>query len=64
VSDEPPPGASGARGSIYVRDLVDRDVVFVCRRDDAAREVVVISLWEQGRVGTPRVARRFTDALR
>jgi hypothetical protein len=61
-SDEPPKGASGARGSVYVRDLVDRDVVFVCRRE--ARELVVISLWEQGRVGTPRVPRRFTDALR
>ena len=33
LSDEPPPGASGARGSVYVRDLVDRSVVFVCRRD-------------------------------
>lgn len=64
VSEEPPTGASGARGSIYVRDLVDRDLLFVCRKDDAAQEVVVISLWEEGRVGTPRVARRFTDALR
>jgi hypothetical protein len=63
-SETPPPGATGARGSIYVRDLIDRDLLFVCRRDDAAREVVVISLWEQGRVGTPRVPRRFTDALR
>lgn len=64
-SDEPPgsrPPASGARGSVYVRDLVDRDVVFVCRRE--ASELVVISLWEEGRVGTPRVPRRFTDALR
>ncbi|MFL5817079.1 MAG: hypothetical protein ACJ76L_05705 [Conexibacter sp.] len=61
-SDEPPSGASGARGSVYVRDLVDRDVVFVCRREQ--QELVVISLWEQGRVGTPRVPRRFTDALR
>jgi hypothetical protein len=60
--DEPPAGASGARGSVYVRDLVDRDVVFVCRRE--ASELVVISLWEEGRVGTPRVPRRFTDALR
>jgi hypothetical protein len=64
VSEQPPKGATGARGSIYVRDLVDRDVVFVCRRDDAAQEVVVISLWEAGRVGEPRVPRRFTDALR
>ena len=61
-SDEPPAGASGARGSVYVRDLVDRDLLFVCRRE--ADELVVISLWEEGRVGTPRVPRRFTDALR
>ena len=31
LSDDPPPGATGARGSVYVRDLVDRSVVFVCR---------------------------------
>ena len=35
VSEEPPPGASAARGSVYVRDLTDRALVFVCRRDDA-----------------------------
>jgi hypothetical protein len=64
ASETPPAGASGARGSVYVRDLVDRDLLFVCRRDRAAQEVVVISLWEEGRVGTPRVPRRFTDALR
>ncbi len=64
VSDEAPRGASGARGSLYVRDLVDRDLLFVCRRSDSARELVVISLWEEGRVGAPRVPRRFTDALR
>jgi len=61
-SDEAPAGARGARGSVYVRDLVDRDLLFVCRRE--ASELVVISLWEEGRVGTPRVPRRFTDALR
>lgn len=61
-SEQPPPGASGARGSVYVRDLVDRDLLFVCRREQ--RELVVISLWELGRVGTPRVPRHFTDALR
>jgi hypothetical protein len=61
-SDDPPPGATGARGSVYVRDLVDRDLLFVCRRE--RHELVVISLWEEGRVGTPRVPRRFTDALR
>lgn len=64
VSDEPPSGATGARGSVYVRDLVDRDLLFVCRRDATGGELVVISLWEEGRIGTPRVAKRFTDALR
>ena len=62
VSDQPPPGATGARGSVYVRDLVDRSVVFVCRRD--GDELVVVTLWEQeGGVAPPRVPRRFTDAL-
>lgn len=64
VSEQPPAGASGARGSLYVRDLVDRDLLFVCRRDRSGGELVVISLWEEGRVGSPRVPRRFTDALR
>lgn len=64
VSERAPSGASGARGSLYVRDLVDRDLLFVCRPGASAGELVVISLWEQGRVGTPRVPRRFTDALR
>jgi hypothetical protein len=62
VSAEPPPGASGARGSLYVRDLVDRSLVFVCRRGDD--ELVVVTLWErEGGVAPPRVPRRFTDAL-
>jgi hypothetical protein len=63
-SDRPPAGASGARGSVYVRDLVDRDLVFVCRHDRAGGELVVVSLWEEGRIGRPRVPRRYTDALR
>jgi hypothetical protein len=63
MSDTPPPGATGARGSVYVRDLVDRSVVFVCRRDGS--ELVVVTLWEQeGGVVGPRVPRRFTDALK
>lgn len=64
-SDEAPAGIGSrppARGTVYVRDLVDRDLLFVCRREQ--RELVVISLWEEGRVGTPRVPRHFTDALR
>lgn len=65
VSDEPPPGATGARGSVYVRDLVDRSVVFVCRRERGSDELVVVTLWEQeGGVTPPRVPRRFTDALK
>jgi len=67
VSEEPPPGATGARGSLYVRDLVDRAVVFVCRRERESAEVVVITLWEEeGGAGpaAPRVPRRFTDTLK
>jgi hypothetical protein len=65
VSDEPPAGASGARGSVYVSDLLDRNVVFVCRHDRAASELLVITLWEQeGGPAPPRVAKHFTDALR
>jgi hypothetical protein len=65
VEREPPPGATGARGSVYVRDLVDRSLVFVCRHDAAAGELVVVTLWEQaGGPAPPRVERRWTDALR
>jgi hypothetical protein len=63
VSDDPPPGSTGASGSVYVRDLVDRSVIYVCRRDGA--ELVVVTLWEQeGGVAPPRVPRRYTDALK
>jgi hypothetical protein len=65
VSDAPPDGASGARGSVYVSDLLDRSLVFVCRYDRGANEVVVVTLWErEGGPAAPRVPRRFTDALR
>jgi hypothetical protein len=65
IDHEPPPGATGARGSVYVRDLVDRSLVFVCRHDTAAGEVVVVTLWEEpGGPAAPRVDRRWTDALR
>jgi hypothetical protein len=66
VSQTPPPGASetAARGTVYVRDLVDRGVVFVCRHDRASRELLVITLWEDARFGRPRVDQRFTDALK
>jgi hypothetical protein len=66
VSQAPPPGADEAavRGTLYVRDLVDRGVVFVCRHDRASRELLVITLWEDARYGRPRVEQRFTDALK
>ena len=65
VSDVAPDGGRGARGSVYVSDLLDRALVFVCRHDRAANEVVVVTLWEreEGPIA-PRVPRRFTDALR
>lgn len=53
----------GERGAVRVRDLVDRDVVFVCRHDAPRAELVVITLWEGERLGEPRTPRRFTDAL-
>jgi hypothetical protein len=63
IGGEPPPGATGARGSVYVRDVIDRSLVFVCRRDGA--ELIVVTLWEQeGGVTAPRVPRRFTNALK
>jgi hypothetical protein len=62
VDEEPPPGAAGARGSVYVRDLLDRALVFVCRYDRSAGEVVVVTLWEaEGGAAPPRVARRWTE---
>jgi hypothetical protein len=66
VSTTPPPGASetAARGTVYVRDLVDRGVVFVCRHDRASRELLVVTLWEDDRFGRPRVDQRFTDVLK
>jgi hypothetical protein len=66
VSESPPDGdAPAPRGSVHVSDLVDRSLVFVCRHDRAANEVVVITLWErEGGPAAPRVPREFTDALR
>jgi hypothetical protein len=49
-------------GTYRVRDLRDRSLVFVCRREGA--ELIVITLWEEeGGVSPPRVPRRFTDDL-
>ena len=67
ASGEPPGPARGRppRGSVYVRDLLDRSLVFVCRHDRAAQELVVITLWEhEGGPAEPRVSRRWTDELR
>jgi hypothetical protein len=68
VSTEAPAGGGShprPRGAVYVHDLVDRALVFVCRHDRAAREVVVITLWEQeGGHAEPRVPKRWTDELR
>ena len=50
----------GARGSLLVRDIQRRDLVYVCRPD--AGELVVVTLWEQGEDAA--VPKRFTDALR
>ena len=63
ADDHAPDGATGSRGSLFVRDLVDRAVVFVCRPSGA--ELLVITLWERpDAVGGPKVPRRFTDALK
>jgi hypothetical protein len=65
VSDEPPAGANATRGSVYLRDLLDRSLVFVCRHDRAGGELVVITLWEaEGGPAPPRVVREWTDSLR
>jgi hypothetical protein len=66
ATDVPPPGAKeeAVRGSVYVRDLVERGVIFVCRHDRASRELLVITLWEDERYGAARVDQRFTDALK
>jgi aryl-alcohol dehydrogenase-like predicted oxidoreductase len=51
--------APGERGTVLVRDLQNRELVYVCR--PAADELVVITLWEEGEDAA--VPRRFTDAL-
>jgi heme-degrading monooxygenase HmoA len=50
----------GRRGTVLVRDLERRDVVYVCRPD--RDELVVVTLWEEG--DDAAVPRRFTDILR
>jgi hypothetical protein len=51
---------AGERGAVLVRDLERRDLVYVCR--PAPRELVVITVWEEG--DGAAVPRRFTDVLR
>ena len=50
----------GDRGTVLVRDLERRDLVYVCRPE--RDELVVVTLWEQG--DDAAVPRRFTNALR
>src|SRR4030088_213106 len=49
-----------SRGAVLVRDIDRRDLVYVCRAE--ARELVVVTLWEEG--DDAAVPKRFTDALR
>ena len=49
-----------AGGTVRVRDVERRDLVYVCRQD--RDELIVVSLWEEGEEAA--VPRRFTDALR
>jgi hypothetical protein len=51
--------ARGEHGAVLVRDVENRDLVYVCRPE--RDELVVITLWEEGE--SPAVPRRFTDAL-
>ena len=52
----------GERGAVHVRDLDRADLVYVCMHDVPRRELVVLTLWEEGEDAA--VPRRFTDALR
>jgi hypothetical protein len=48
------------RGSVFVRDVERRDLIYVCRPEGS--ELVVVTLWEDG--DDAAVPKRFTDALR
>jgi len=50
------------RGTVHVRDLDRRDLVYVCVWDRPRDELVVVTLWEEG--DDAAVPREFTDALR
>jgi hypothetical protein len=47
-------------GTVLVRDIERRDLIYVCRPEGS--ELVVVTLWEEGEEAA--VPRRFTDALR
>jgi hypothetical protein len=49
-----------SRGTVLVRDLERRDLVYVCRQEGV--ELLVVTLWEEG--DEAAVPKRFTDALR
>jgi hypothetical protein len=51
---------AGARGTLLVRDLERRDLVYVCRPEGL--ELVVVTMWQEGKGAA--VPKRFTDALR
>ena len=61
-SEDPPDGAQGQRGSVFVRDLRRRDLIYVCRWDRPRDELLVVTLWEAGEGAA--VPRRYTDELR
>ena len=53
---------AGERGGVRVTDLDRPDVVYVCRHDKPGRELIVVTLWEEGEAAA--VPKRFTDELR
>ncbi len=50
------------KGSLLVQDKALPSVVYVCRHDRDSRELLVVTLWEEG--DDARVPSRFTNALR
>ncbi|MEA2178930.1 MAG: hypothetical protein QOG77_2227 [Solirubrobacteraceae bacterium] len=50
------------KGSLLVTDSELAGVIYVCRHDRASRELLVVTLWEEGEGA--RVPSRFTNALR
>jgi hypothetical protein len=50
------------RGSLLVQDEELPGVIYVCRHDRDSRELLVVTLWEEGEEA--KVPPRFTNALR